>query len=391
MNNEEVYVVGMMRSPIASVRRGKAGQANTSCISSLTPNNLAAQVLRALFQQSQIYPDQINTFVMGSVISQKVELDMFHAPAKNIIRISNAPNKNVRLNAHTIEGACASGLLAIEDAAEEILLEKAEIAVAGGVDMMSRQPNAVILETLTDPEENKLMAILADRKARMLGLSREDHDQYSFESYELAKNHRQDYGDNVVPIVLRDGEPPVLVNDEWIDRALTFDFIQKLSVLPECKIMTLAHSSKYGDAAGFVILASAEAVRKNNLRPLARILSFGSSSKKKPEDFITAPFSAIEQAIYRAGLILESIDYFEINEAFASSPLSFMYFNVPREKINPWGGAIAHGHPIGATGAILMIKLINILRKEQKKYGVVALCSAIGEAIAAVIEVTKPS
>src|SRR3989344_2748458 len=315
----EVYVIGAMRSPIASVSFGGFGPdkvselPNVSSISSLVPDALATQVLNALFKQISIDPELIDMFVMGSVISQKVEPQMKQAPAKHLIRkiLKDRDPKKYPL-ARTIEKACSTGLMAVWYGAKKILLGKADIVIAGGVDMMSRQPNSVILNGLTDPDTQKLMVVLADEKARALGFNRESHDEYAFQSYERAKSHRDDYAGFITQIFLSGHEEPVLKYDEEIDKyKITIERIKRLRPYPNCKIMTILNSSKYGDAAAFVILASSQALKNLKIKPLARLLAFNAHSESGPEDFIVAPAEAVSGALSQANLQPDNIDVYE--------------------------------------------------------------------------------
>jgi len=384
-----VYIVAAARSPIASVRRGKGDdEKNTSLISILSPEELSSQVLNTLFSRVSLGKDEIDIFRMGSLVSQKAEVGFFHAPAKSVLR-RGTKNKNLA-NAATFEAACATGLVAIEDAFEEIALGRADIAVVGGVEMMSRHHDSVIQAVLRSPETGEMMWHLADKKARALGLTREELDRYSFESSDFAKLHKDDHGSYIVPISVPGREAPLLATDEGSSRSLSLELIRKLPPLAGCELITAAHSSKYGDGAAFLVLASEEAVRSRNLCPLARILSIESWSEDDPSDFIVAPNSAIPKALKSASLPIESIETFIVNEAFAPSPVSFMKeFGISREKINPWGGAIAFGHPFGATGAILLVMLLTILDKENLRYGALGICAAGGEASACVIEMIR--
>ncbi|MEK7636280.1 MAG: thiolase family protein [Patescibacteria group bacterium] len=383
-----VYVVGTARSPIASVQAGNTDEiVNTSVISSLSPVELGEQVLRHLIRESSIDPMNIQFFFMGSAISQKVERSMYQAPAKFVFRRATL-GQNIPVIARTVEKACSTGLVSIWCAAKKIIIGKAEIAIAGGVDMMSRQANGVILNGLTDPTTGKLMAQLADQKALELGdgFGREAHDACALASYERAKATAHDHA--LVPIRLLGVEMPVLTYDTEIEKyGNRLKVLSKIRPYPGCKIMTVLNSAKYGDAAAFLMLASENAVREKNLRPLARIVAFAEHSEEDPKDFIIAPAGAAIKALAVAGLQADEIDYWEINEAFPTSSLYVMKkCGVPHEKINPCGGAIAHGHPIGATGGCLAVKNIMICRKMKKRYGIVVVCNAISEATAMIFE-----
>ena len=378
-----VYIVGAQRSPIAKVRRGNP---NTSSISQLEPKNLAAQVLNALFSEVKATRGMEFSFKLGSAISKLLEKrSMFHAPAKHFINGTLWNGANC-VDASLIGEACATGLLAIQAGVKDILLNDAELVVAGGVEMMSRHSDEVISKIFLDVSTGKNMAVLSDNKALRLGFSREDQESYALSSYQKAHDHIGDHG--LVKIYLpSDKENPALAQDEGPMKIPTLDMIKRLGLIPGCQITSPASASKYGDAAAFVALASSGAVAIYQLKPLGKIIGFARHSELEPEDFIIAPIGAIKKALERASLRTEDVDLFEINEAFSSTVLATMAgLNIPSEKVNLWGGAIAHGHPIGATGAALVVKNLAMLEKYNKRYGVVALCSAIGEGICCAVE-----
>lgn len=388
----EVFIVGAVRSGIAAVNPGRDETPNTSSISSLSPDELAEQVVRSLFKISGISPDILDCFVLGSAISQMLETTLFQAPAKYVIRKAS-DNRLPKAVGIDVEKACSTGLAAIWCAAREIMLGNAEISIGGGVDMMSRRSNDTIILGLTDPITGKLMVELADLKAKELGFSAESHDNYAKRSFALAHQHLEQ--SSIVPIKLSNGG--LLTLDEVVlkyppERIEKLQKRREKILYPGCEIMTLINSSKYGDAAAFIALASKKAVQDHNLKPLARIVSFGVFGGKEPKNFVIEPFEAICRALDWASLSAGDIDLFEVNEAFPTPCLYLMdKMKIPREKINPWGGAIAHGHPIGATGAILLTKAITILIQERLKYAVISLCNAVDEATAMVIErITNP-
>lgn len=385
-----VYIVDGVRSPIAKIKRGlrQDGKVNSSSIDSLSPLELARQPLVKLFERTGIAPHECQIFRMGSAISKKCEPELFHAPAKHVIR-NTVPGGNLAITAVTLDEACSTGLVAIEDAVKEIRIGYADLAIAGGVDMMSRHPDEDVVRSVTDYESGKSMAVLSDTTAVREGITRDEYDQYTYESYQFAKAHLHDHEERMIPIVGPDGAP-LLIIDEEVNRTISLEKIAGYPLFDKpypTKITAPIHCSKYGDASAFVMLASERVVISRNLTPCARILGFGSHSEKTAGEFILAPDTAIMKALAEAGIPLSKIDFFEINEAFPGSPLSVMQKRgLPREIVNPWGGAIAHGHPIGATGAVLLVKAITILEKNNMRYAVVSLCSAISEAIAVVIE-----
>ena len=378
-----VYIIGASRSPIAKVKRGDP---NTSSIDSIDPRNLATQVLNDLFDKTSMQMrDSIEfNFRMGSVISKALEPGMFHAPAKNFISKSRW-NKHACADALLPGAACATGMLAVQQGVTSILTGYADFAITGGVDMMSRYPDRLVSRIFNDVCYNKTMAALSDIKARQLGLTREHLDDYAALSYQRAKDHINDH--DLVPIHLKSQNEPVLTIDEGLLKILSPEAIKRYPPLDNCELTSPATASKYGDAAAFLLLASERAVEEYSLKPIARIIGFARHSEPNPEDFIIAPVWAILKALDEARLTAYDIDMLELNEAFSSTVCATAtVLEIPVSKINLWGGAIGTGHPIGATGAALLVKNITMLRKHGKRFGVVALCSAIAEGIACVIE-----
>ena len=383
---DTVYVVGMARSPVFSVEVGKNDGPNTSSVSGLFPQDVAAQVLKALFTESKISPEEVGFFYLGSAISQKVERTLYQAPAKFVLR-KGAEGRRVKALGRTVEKACSTGLSAIWSGARKILVGKADIVVAGGVDMMSRQRNEVIIQGLTDPKTQKIMAVLADEKAAELGITREMHDEYALGSYQFAAQHAGDH--KITPIYVGNNSDPIINDEEVVKKASRIKeaHLKRSPTYPGCKIITPLNSSKYGDAAAFVILASEKAIRERGLKPIARIVAFAEHSECESKDFIIAPVKAAQKALDYSGLTASEIDRWENNEAFPTVPINLMNeLKIERKTMNSWGGAIVHGHPIGATGGVLVIKLLQILEKEQKRYGMVVICNATSEATAMIFE-----
>ena len=299
---DDVYIVGAARSSIASVKRGKEpGDKNTSCISHLTPNELGACVRDDLLERSGIEAEIVEMFRMGSLVAQKAETSMFHAPAKSIMR-KDGTGCAPHVNTATLEAACTTGLAAIEDAVEEIQLGRTSLAIAGGIEMMSRCLDEVVQGIITSPETGKTMAELADATSRDLGITKEELDWYAYQSCLLAHQHHNHPDPYRVPIVCGNGV--TLALDEGTSKAFPLDVMRssKLKLLPGCELITSAHASKYGDGAALVALASVDAIRKHNLKPIAKILAIEGYAVPNPAQFILAPNGAIPKALSRAGV-----------------------------------------------------------------------------------------
>lgn len=379
---KKVLVVDATRSPIGT------GIAKypilKSALISLSPQELALQVLDASFKKTKIPRETIDIFRMGSNVSLKSDY------------FKQAPDKEIALRAglinascHISQKACSSGLLAIAEAACAIRHEKAEIAIGMGLDMMSNVPESANIGALTCPITKKTMAELSDQKARKLGFTFADYSNYADESYRRARAHLNDYqlAGYLTPVFTNDPKIPLLNFDQNVmaDEKLLEN--AKNKIINGCALTTVYNAAKYGDACAKLTLASLRAVKKYKLEPLAELLAYAEHSGNDPKNFIVEPVYAVRKALDTAKKTWSDIGAFWINEAFPGSPLNFMRSGISWEIVNPWGGAIAFGHALGATGAVLCVNAICQARKEGKKYVVVSLCNAIAEATAAVFKI----
>jgi len=362
----EAYIVAGMRSPI--------GRRIT-----LSAKDLSLQVLNQLFQRNSIDPKVVDFFAVGSTISLKTPDQAQHKA------ISYGAGM-VRADSEQVEKACSSALVACYRAAQSIWYEGADFAVGGGVDIMSQDPEAA-KRALACPISGKMMYKLADEFADYNGVSREAHAAYSKESYRLSEKYLYDTGPRAV-IKMETGMKPehFLVHDELAEKYKNMDFDRGGKPIKDCKVISFASSSKPADGAGFILFASERAVLEYDLKPQSKFVAFGRSCGPDPKNFVAEPLNAINNVLFRANKTLDEVDYFLLNEAFATSPLYFMRYNgIPRTRINPRGGAIARGHPLGMSGARLVIEADHIIKQENKNLIAVSLCNAPGEATAALI------
>lgn len=364
------YIVAMMRSPIGRKI-------------ALTPQELSRQVLHQLFLANLIDPKLVDFFAIGSAISLKTPDQAMH---KEIAMLADME----RASSESIDCACSSGLVATHRAVQSIWHEGADFAVAGGVEIMSADAEAT-KRSLTDPSSKKMMYQLADDFADEVGLSKLAHDSYSAESYKIAGKYLYDTGPKT-NIVMGKGMTPddFLVHDEWIVRCedLAVDLASRhYNLIRGCKVISNASSSKPADGAAFIIFASGRAVKKLKLKPLAHFTAFARASGSMPKNFVAEPVKAVSEVLKKRKLAFDQIDYYLINEAFATTPLWFMRATgVFHERINPRGGAIACGHPLGMSGAKLVIEGVHILNQENKERVIVSLCHATDGATAGLIE-----
>lgn len=384
---KDVLVVGAMRSPIGNGR-------SDSSLFGVTPQDLACQVLGAQFLRVPIPRSSVQSFKLGSVVSLKSSA-VTQAIAREIALHAGMFNAS----SNETSKACSSGLRAVYEAAVSIRDEECDFAIGAGIDLMSGVPSEVNIGALTDPITGKSMAELSDQKARELGFTKEDYDKYAFESYRRAKEHLYDYerAGYLAPIILNPAsgsenariinfDQNTIIQDKLLERL-------RNKLIGGCEITSVFNASKYADGYGGLLLASSHGVKKHRLEPLAKILSYAEHTVDNSKDFIIAPVGAVHRALEEAKKNNRDIGAWWINEAFPGSPLAFLNAwgavneEISYEDLNPWGGAIAFGHPLGATGAILCVNAICQARREGKKYIVVSLCNAIGEATAMVFEI----
>ena len=337
---------------------------------------------------------------MGEVLTAGVG----QAPARQAAIYAGLPTSVACM---TINKVCGSGLKAVMLGADSIRLGQSAVVVAGGQENMSLVPHllersrsgyrmgtinatdAMIKDGLWDPYNNFHMGSAAEFCVREYKVSRAEQDQFAIESYKRAQKASQDgsFKDEITPVEVKTGKDTVsFTQDEEPTRA-KFDKIPQLKpAFEKDGSITAANASKINDGAAAVVLAGEAKTKELGLRPLARIVSYATFSQD-PKWFTTAPVGAMKKALEAAHLTPKDIDLYEINEAFSVVTMVAMKeLGLPHEKVNVHGGAVALGHPIGASGARLLTTLIYALKKYGKRYGVVSLCIGGGEAVAMVIE-----
>ncbi len=385
-----VYLVSAKRTPIG----GLLGN-----LSHLSATQLGAMAIRSAYEHISLDPAAIDSVYIGNVLSA----NLGQAPARQAAIFAGIPHEK---DATTINKVCSSGMKATMIAAQQIQLGLEDMLVAGGMESMSNVPHYAMLRrgnklgdmTLTDGMtkdglwdvyHNFHMGSAAELGVKKYGLSREALDTYAIGSYQKAAKATQDgkFAEEIVPVTLEGKNGTVSIqSDEDVDKII-IDKVAKLKpVFEKDGLLTAANSSNLNDGAAALILASEESVKKCNLKPLARIVAYADAAQA-PEWFTTAPALAIPKALKLAGLKLSDMDYFEINEAYASVILSIQQIlDLDPSKINVYGGAVAMGHPIGASGARILTTLTSVLRQEKGKYGIAAICNGGGGASAMIIE-----
>uniref|UniRef100_A0A7C2ND01 Thiolase family protein n=2 Tax=Thermoanaerobaculum aquaticum TaxID=1312852 RepID=A0A7C2ND01_9BACT len=389
---EPVYIVSAVRTPIGSF----LGQ-----LSALPAPRLGALAISEAVQRAGIEPQLVDQVIMGNVLQAGVG----QAPARQAMRFAGLPDS---VPAVTLHKVCGSGMRAVMMAANDLRAGDGAIMVAGGMESMSNAPyllpggrkgyrlghgqvlDHMVFDGLWDPYGDKHMGNCAELCAREYGFSREEQDAFARASYERAirATEQGDFAEEIVPVEVSagKGQTTVVSRDEEPFRA-------DLSKMPSLKpafeqggTVTAANASKINDGAAALVLATETAVKAHNLKPLARVVAHASFAQH-PEWFTTAPVGAIRKVLERAHLRLEDIDLFEVNEAFAVVAMATMReLAIPHEKLNVNGGAVALGHPIGASGARILTTLLYALRRRHVRWGLAAICIGGGEATAMIIE-----
>ncbi len=388
---KEVYVVESLRTP-----QGSFGGA----LADVEAPRLAAAVITELLKRTGLTADAVEEVIIGQVLSG----GSGQAPARQAMRYAELPDT---IPAMTINKVCGSGLKAIMLGAGSIQLGDAEVVIAGGMENMSLAPyllkqgrygyrmghgevvDLMVNDGLQDPYSDKHMGVIAEASAEKNGLTREEQDEFAICSYRKAQAalEKETFNDEIVPVVKKSRKGEVVVDKDEEPFKVNFDKLPGLrAVFKKDGTITAGNASTINDGAGLTLLASKEAVGKYGLKPKARLVAYASNSVH-PDQFAEAPVGAVEKACAKAGLQLSDIDLFEINEAFAAVPLiAIKQLGIDPEKVNVNGGAVAIGHPLGASGARLTATMVRELQKRQVRYGLVTLCIGGGEAVAAIFE-----
>jgi acetyl-CoA C-acetyltransferase len=390
---KDIVILGAARTPIGSF---------LGTLSALPAPRLGAVAIQCALEQAGIAAEKVQQVIMGNVLQAGIG----QAPARQAGIYAGVP---VSAGAVTVNKVCGSGLKAVMYAANDIRCGEYEVAIAGGMESMSNAPYALpqarggyrmgngkmidlmIHDGLWDPYGDKHMGTCAEACVSKFGFTREQQDEFSLESYRRAqdaiKNGKFKKEIAVVEIEGKKGKSVVVDDEEPFSAPLDKMSKLKPAFAKEGGSVTAANSSKINDGAAALVVTSADYARENGLKPLARIVA-QSTSAQEPEWFTTAPAKAIDLVLERAGMSVGDIDLFEVNEAFAAVALAAMAdAKIPHEKLNVNGGAVALGHPIGASGARILVTLIHALHERGARRGMAAICIGGGEAAAMIVEV----
>ncbi|WPH01034.1 erg10, acetyl-CoA C-acetyltransferase [Acrodontium crateriforme] len=388
-----VYILSAVRTPVGQFQGSLASQ---------TAIALGAHAIKAAVERSGVKPDQVEEVYFGNVL----QANLGQNPARQCTIHAGLPESTV---ATTVNKVCASSVKAVALAAQNILTGVADVVVAGGTESMSNAPHylatlrtgakfgdqtlvdAVLKDGLSDAYTNQHMGLQGEECASDHGFGREESDEYCIRSYKKAQAAQQAglFKEEIAPFTIPGvrGKPDTLVEHD--DEPKNFNEAKTKTLKTVFKkdgTVTPANASPLSDGAAAVVLASEEYVKANNLTPIAKILGWGDAAQA-PSKFTTAPALAIPKALKHAGIKQEDVDAFEINEAFSVVALANMkLLGIDEDKVNLHGGAVALGHPLGASGARIITTLLGVLREKKAKIGCVGICNGGGGASAMVIE-----
>ena len=389
--NTKIVIVSAVRTPIGSFM---------GALSSVPAPHLGAAAIKGALQKINLDPNLVDEVFMGNVVQAGVG----QAPARQAALFAGLSNEVV---CTTVNKVCASGMKSIMMGAQAIMAGDTEIVVAGGMENMSSIPHYVHMRNgvkfgpstlmdgmqkdgLVDAYDNNAMGVAADLCASQHKISREEQDAFAIESYERSAKAWEagKFDSEIVPVAVpqRKGDPILVTKDEEYTN-VKLDKIPSLNaVFTKDGTVTAANASTINDGAAAVILMSEEKAKAMGLTPLAYIKSYADAAQE-PKWFTTAPSKAVNKVLSKANLELSDVDYFEFNEAFSVVGLAnAKLLGLSTSNINVNGGAVSLGHPLGCSGARIVVTLLNVLKQNNAKTGVAAICNGGGGASAIVIE-----
>ena len=391
MKTKEVVIVSVARTPIGSFM---------GSLSKIPAPKLGAIAIKGALDKINLNPNLIDEVFMGNVVSAGIG----QAPARQAAIFAGIPDT---VPCSTINKVCASGMKSVMLAAQSISLGDTEIVIAGGMENMSSIPHylhgrqgtkfgpttledGMQKDGLVDAYDKVAMGVCADACATKYGFSREDQDAYAIQSYQRSSEAWKSgkFSDEIIPVEIpqRRGAPILMIEDEEY-KNVKMDKIPSLrAAFSKEGTVTAANASTINDGGAALILMSTEKALELKLTPIAKIKSFADAAHE-PEWFTTAPSKAIPKALSKANITIDDVDYFELNEAFSVVGLANMkILNLKSEHVNVNGGAVSLGHPLGVSGARIIIALTSILKQNNAKIGAAGICNGGGGASAMIIE-----
>lgn len=392
---QPVYILSAVRTPVGQF---------LGSLSSQTAVQLGAHAIKSAVSRAGIQPSEVEEAYFGNVL----QANLGQNPARQCTIHAGLPESTV---ATTVNKVCASSVKAMALGAMTILVEGKDVVVVGGAESMSNTPHylpnmrtgakfgnqslvdGVLKDGLTDAYKDEHMGLQGEECAADHGFSREEQDAYCIRSYKKAQHAAESgwFGEEIAPVTIKGvrGKPDTVVEKD--DEPKNFNEGKTRSLKPSFKTdgsgtVTAANASPLSDGAAALVLVSEAYVQKHNLKPLAKILGWGDAAQN-PSKFTTAPALAVPKALAHAGIEQSSVDAWEINEAFSVVALANMkLLGIEEDKVNLHGGAVALGHPLGASGARIVTTLLGVLREKGGKIGCAGICNGGGGASAIVIE-----
>lgn len=387
----ESVILSAARTPIGSFNGG---------LSSVPAPELGSTAIRSVLERAGVSPESVDEVLMGNVVTAGVG----QAPARQAAIGAGIPDS---VPAMTVNKVCGSGMKTVLLADQSIRAGDNRVVVAGGMENMSKAPflldkarsgygygngtliDALFHDGLRDAYDGSAMGVAADLCSETCNIPREAQDAFTIESYKRAQASMENgaFAEEIVPVTVKGRKGDTVVKKDEDPPRTKFEKIPELRpVFSKEGTVTAANASNINDGASALVVASAEWAEENGKSPMARIVATAQHSKK-PVEFTTAPIGAIQKVLEKANLGLDDIDLFEINEAFAVVALAAQdELGIPHEKLNVRGGAVALGHPIGASGARILTTLLHAMQERDAKRGLAAICIGGGEATAIVVE-----
>ena len=392
MSSPEIVILSATRTPLGSFQ---------GALASVPAAHLGASAIKGALARAGVAPADVSDVLLGNVL----QAGQGQAPARQAALAAGLPHS---VRAVTIHKVCGSGLQAVMQASHALAAGDATLVVAGGMENMSAAPyllpkardgyrlgnqqviDSLVHDGLWDPYNHIHMGSCAEQCATQYAFSRAQQDAYAIASFQRANAAQQDgrFAQEITAVEITDAKGNVTkVEHDEGPAKVKYDKIPTLRpVFDKAGTITAANASSINDGAATLVLETAATAAARDFKPLARLVAFGGHAQD-PLWFTTAPVQAAQNALTRAGWTVEDVDLWEVNEAFAVVPLAFMKeLNVPHDKLNVRGGAISLGHPIGASGARILVTLLAALRERGLKRGVAAICIGGGEGLAVCVE-----
>lgn len=392
MQKREVYILSAVRTPMGSFG---------GSLKDFSATQLGAIAIKGALEKAGIAPELVEDVLMGCVL----QANLGQAPARQAAKFAGLPNE---VNCTTVNKVCASGMKSIAQAAQSIMLGDADVVIAGGMESMSNVPfyspnmrwgnkyghvqlaDGLAKDGLTDVYDGQAMGMAAELCANECNISREAQDAFAVSSYQRSQKAWENgaFNDEIVsvPIPQRSGDP-LLFNKDEEPFNVKFDKIPTLRpAFKKDGTVTAANASTMNDGAAALVLMSKEKAEALGLKPIGKIVSYA-DAEQAPEWFTTTPSLAVPKAVAKAGLTMEDIAYWELNEAFAVVGIeNTKRLNIDPAKVNVHGGAVSLGHPLGCSGARIIVTLLHVLKQNNARYGAAGICNGGGGASAMVIE-----